>query len=239
MQSDMINPPDGIAKVVTPSLMFHTSQDALSNVNQLLKGGSDSLNLHSGPDQNSSSHESTVDLGVSSQKRAPSPAPSPSSTAAVAADAASSSSSLLSLQRRCPVPPYLKLEGTILSDIGEEDDIRSQRSGHGAALPPAPSSSGLLTPQLADDASTVYTLDDESENTSEADLGSRAERRLESAKRRLTNMEGHLSLAQLSSYTLKQSDENDAVTPSAEDAAQQHTQEQRQRDDAAEETGQS
>ncbi|KAI5310000.1 hypothetical protein KEM55_001962 [Ascosphaera atra] len=97
-----------------------------------------------------------------------------------------------SSSRRCPAPPALNFDVSALSDIYEEEDVRSQDAnangnGNDAPTTPVPASAGgLQTPNFPDDVSTVYTNDDESEYASDLDIGRRAEKRLESAKRRLT-----------------------------------------------------
>ncbi|KAI5281056.1 hypothetical protein KEM54_003413, partial [Ascosphaera aggregata] len=126
----------------------------------------------------------------------------------------------------------LKFEGTSLPDIGEEDDVRSQ-GGNGIVTTPAASSVGQLTPQLADDASTIYTVDDESECVLGSDLESRAERKLESAKQRLTDMEGNLSLAYTTSLPLIQVDDSAAIPSSnqSETSSQQQGQNNNSKED--------
>lgn len=175
----------------------HAQADADAGANAEVQEVQNNTSSHR---SSSSSQESTTEPSSNpnhNHKLAPSSSQSlssssSSSTSTLTSTASSSSSSSTpSLPRRCPVPPSLKFEGTVLPDIGEEDDVKSQAGGNGnngfvMVTPGASSSGGLRTPQLPDDASTVFTNDDESEYASENDLGSRAERRLESAKRRLT-----------------------------------------------------
>ncbi|KAI5294630.1 hypothetical protein KEM52_003569 [Ascosphaera acerosa] len=144
----------------------------------------------------------------------PQPHPWASPSLNPTAAAAASSSSLHS--RRRQIPPALKFEGVVLPDIGEEDDTKLRTGASKAGPTSGATDASLRTPQFSDDAaSATFTGDDESEYASGTDLGSQAERRLERAKRRLTDMGETLSLAHSTVTTPRHAgdDDNDGPAP--------------------------